>query len=115
MELRVDVSTQRVELCEGGDLKRFSVRAFPDAAGAGAAGGLARALRANDAGRVDPSGDALIPPAAIRRLAHRAATEAGTALDPAWEAEFSSMLDDAATRGWISGDGSVQAHVEWEA
>jgi len=117
MELRVDLSRQQIELRERGDLKRFMVRALPEPDSAGEAAGpdrLDRALRDHEAGTVDVTGDALIRPEAIRRLARQAAVAEGSPLDPDWESEFSSMLGHAASKGWISGDGSVQAHIEWE-
>ena len=117
MELRVDLSTRQGELRERGDMKRFAVRAVTDGAGPGpdrATLELDRALRSERAGWVGPSGDARIPPEAIRRLARREADGEGTGLEADWESGFSSMLAAAASRGWIASDGSVQAHVEWE-
>ena len=118
MELVVDLSTGDVVLRQHQDLHRFSVQArlvHPgDGPAHGALGALSAALRVNEAGTVGPDGDVLVPPAAVRRLAVDAAKEYGSSLDPDWEAEFSGMVQYAATRGWTSGDGALRAHVEWE-
>lgn len=37
-----------------------------------------------------------------------------TLVPPGREAEFASMLDTAATSGWVAADGSIRAHVTWD-
>jgi hypothetical protein len=117
MELVVDLSTGRVLLRQRQDMQRFSVQAVSlrpgDGPDGGALGALAAALSLHDVGTVGPDGDVLVATAAVRRLAVDAAREDGTALASGWEAEFSGMVEYAATKGWVSDDGSLQAHVEW--
>jgi hypothetical protein len=117
MEVVVDLSSGRVLLEHRDELGLFSVharRGHPDNGEADEAlGALAAALSLHDAGTVDPAGDALVPPAAVRRLATEAALEEGRPLDPGWEARFGGMLEYAAGKGWIADDGAVRAHVEW--
>src|SRR5664279_3623825 len=117
MELVVDLSTKEVTLRDSDDLKRFSVRAFPQMAGDGDRdddlGALDAALGIQDAGTVDPGGDVIISAAVIRRLAEVAAATRGATLDVRWDAGFASMLDYAASKGWMTDDGALRAHVEW--
>jgi hypothetical protein len=119
MELVVDLSTGDVVLRQHQDLQRFSVQArlvHPgDGPAEGALGALSAALRVHEVGIVGPDGDVLVPTAAVRRLAGDAAKEHGSSLDPDWEAEFTGMVQYAATKGWTSDDGDLRAHVEWEA
>lgn len=119
MELLVDLSTGDVVLRRHQDLKHFSVQArlvHPgDGPAQGALGALSAALRVHEVGVVGPDGDVLVPTAAVRRLAVDAAKEDGMTLDPGWEAEFTGMVQYAATKGWTSEDGALRAHVEWEA
>jgi hypothetical protein len=37
------------------------------------------------------------------------------ASDPDWRRQLQGMLDYAQGRGWVRGDGAIQAHVEWDA
>jgi hypothetical protein len=74
---------------------------------------LAATIGAASTGQVDPDGDARSLPRALRALAVQAADDEGRTLDPGWEADFSGMLEDAATSGWIDDDGAIRAHVEW--
>jgi hypothetical protein len=37
------------------------------------------------------------------------------ASDPDWRRELQGMLDYAQGKGWIRGDGAIQAHVEWHS
>ncbi len=129
MDLVVDLVTGDVTVSEPADLRRFAVvgvspadtaspggdtggasggasGAGPDA---GALGALAGALSIEDTGMVEPDGTVLIDPGALRRLAHL-----DHQLPDGWEAEFDSMLEHAATAGWIAADGSIKAHVEWK-
>ncbi len=78
-----------------------------------AAAGLAETLEAAGAGWMDPDGDARIPADALRSLAARAADDEGFELGDGWESDFTGMLDDAGSSGWIDDDGAVRAHVEW--
>ena len=115
MELVVDLTTKEVVLRDEDDLKRFAVLAVPSAGDNDAAdplGLLAEVLGVNHAGSVAAAGDVLVPPETLRDLAARSASGHGAELDVGWEAEFASMLDFAAARGWIE-DGMVRAHVEW--
>jgi hypothetical protein len=118
MELVVDLSTASVVLRHHGDMKSFAVNALSPQPGEGdkngALGALAAALSLHDIGTVDPTGDVFVLTDAVRLLAGEAATVEGQSLDPEWESSFASMLDGAATKGWIAEDGSIRAHVEWE-
>jgi len=117
MELVVDLSTGGVMLREHEDLKRLSV-VVPlhrgDGPDKGALGALAAALSVHSVGTVGPDGDVLVTTAALRRLAVDAAREDGTTLAPGWERDFSGMVEHAATKGWLSDDDSLRAHVAWE-
>jgi len=117
MELVVDLSTGGVVLRRHEDMERFSVQALPlhpgDGPAEGALGALAAALSVHGVGTVGPDGDVLVPTAAVRRLAVDAAHQHGGGLGPVWETGFCGMVDDAATKGWTSDDGSLRAHVEW--
>jgi hypothetical protein len=118
MERVVDLSSGAVEIRDGNETKRFSVRAVRQHAGDGGENGalaaLAAALSVHDAGMVEPGGDVLMPAAAVRRLAHEAAAERGRTLGPEWDTGFTTMLEYASTRGWMSDDGSIRAQCEWE-
>jgi hypothetical protein len=115
MELVVDLSTKEVTVRDDDDLERFAVRAIPRE-GTGAGGpelaALAEVLETAAVGTVD-RGEALIPPPAIRRLVLESASERGTSHGDEWESGFASMLDYAASKGWMSVDGAVRAHIEW--
>jgi hypothetical protein len=117
MEVVVDLSVGGVLLEHRDDVGRFAVRARRGHPGhgedQGALGTLAAALSLHDAGTVDPAGDVLVPPAAVRRLATEAALEEGRLLDPGWEAGFAGMLEYAADKGWIADDGAIRAHLVW--
>ena len=117
MEFVVDLSTGGVMLRQREDLQRFSVQAVPghpgDGPAEGALGALAAALSVHSVGTVGPNGDVLVPTAVLRRLAVDAAREDGTSLDPSWETKFDGMVHYAATKGWTTEDGSLQAHVKW--
>ena len=94
------------------------VRALSDPEGNGTEGGdptgaLAVALSRSGAGRLDPTGEVLVPPDSLRRLASEAAAADGRSIDPAWEPGFATMLEYADRNGWIAADGAVRAHVEW--
>ncbi|MGP0108959.1 MAG: hypothetical protein ACLPR9_08865 [Acidimicrobiales bacterium] len=117
MEVVVDLSGGRVLIEYRDEFGLFSLhvrRGHPDNGDAdGALGALAEALSLHDAGTVDLTGDVLVSPAAVRRLATEVALEEGRPLDPGWEAGFGGMLEYAAGKGWIADDGAVRAHVEW--
>ena len=117
MELVVDLSSGTVDLRDGDEMGRFSVRALRKEAADGgenrALGALAAALSVHEAGTVEPGGDVVIPPASVRRLAGEAASEGGRSLDEKWDTGFAAMLEYAATAGWITDDGSIRVHVEW--
>ena len=118
MEVVVDLGTAEVVLHQPDDTGRFAVRAVAVAdEAAGPAGGaidaLAAALRDQGIGRLDADGTAFIPPDKVRALAERAASDAGQPLPAEWEANFASMLEFAASKGWVAGDGAIAAHIEW--
>lgn len=66
-------------------------------------------LASHHAGTVDPDGSALIDPSGNRELARSSVPSSVK-----WEADFASMLDTAATGGWVAADGSIRAHVTWD-
>jgi hypothetical protein len=115
MEVVVDLTTKEISVRDSQDLGRFSVRAvLPPGRGGphGDLGAVAEVLAAHGAGRPDPSGDLLVDPAAVRAMAHEGSS--GAAPDAGWDAGFASMLDHAASKGWVSEDGWIRAHVEWD-
>ena len=68
---------------------------------------LGAVLIESGVGRLLPSGEAMIDPAAVRRLA------AGRVAS-GWEGDFACMLRYAASKGWVEeGSGAIQAHLEW--
>jgi hypothetical protein len=119
MEVVVDLGTAGIVLHQPEDVARFAVRAVSaesratDRPSPAALNALASAIRLHQLGRVDPDGTVFIPPDKVRALAAQAATEAGDPLPDSWEAKFSSMLDFAASKGWIGSDGAIAAHIEW--
>jgi hypothetical protein len=117
MELVVDLSSGAVALRDGDEMGRFSLQVLrqeaADGGENGALGALAAALSVHDAGRVEPGGGVVIPPASVRRLAGEAASHGGGSLDETWDEGFAAMLEHAATAGWITDDGSIRVHVEW--
>jgi hypothetical protein len=117
MKLEVDLSTGAVVLRDGDEMEHFSVRAIRHQAGDGgengALGALAAALSVHDAGIVEPGGDILVAVAAVKQLAVEAAAGQGRTVGPEWDTGFASMLEYAATHGWLAEDGSIRAHVEW--
>ncbi len=118
MELVVELSTGRVVLADIDDMKSFAVRPVPPSADDVLDGerldALGSALRQHGAGTLGTDGDVLVPTSAVRRLAAEAALDRGRPLGGAWEAGFTAMLDFATTRGWITDDGSIRAHVDWK-
>jgi hypothetical protein len=120
MELVVDLGTAGVVLHQPDDMARLAVLAMSahrvDPAGrpsTAAVEALATALAEDDLGRLDPDGTVLIPPDKLRILAMRAASDAGHELPADWEANFKSMIEFAASKGWITSDGAIAAHIEW--
>jgi hypothetical protein len=119
MEVVVDLGTAGIVLDQPEDVARFAVRAVSAESGAtdrpspAALEALAAAITQHQLGRVDPDGTVFIPPDKVRALAAQAAMAAGQPLSDGWEAKFSSMLDFAASKGWIDGDGAIAAHIEW--
>ncbi len=110
MEVVVDLVGRTLSLRDPDDLQRFNVRAvgLPDSSGPDNVA-LAEVLGADHAGTVSATGDVFITPDAVRALAAQALGH----VDEQWEAGFRSMLEYAASKGWVTDDGSVQAHVEW--
>jgi hypothetical protein len=119
MEVVVDLGSGAIVLYQPEDVARFAVRAVSaenratDRPSPAALDALTSAIGLHQLGRVDPDGTVFIPPDKVRALARQAATEAGDPLPDAWEAQFSSMLDFAASKGWIDNDGAIAAHIEW--
>ena len=111
MDVVVDLRTGAVHLADAADLGHFAVQAVapPGGSGDGALGALAAALSLHQAGFVEPDGSVRVAPAAVRRLARD-----DDGLPEGWESGFASMLDQAATRGWVAEDGTIRAHVEWQ-
>lgn len=118
MDVVVDLVDGAVRLEGWGAFGSFAVRALPapdsDADDPGALGALAAALSLHDVGLVEPGGDVLAPPPAVRRLAEEAATAEGLVLDAEWEEGFEAMVEYARGMGWVSDDGALRAHVVWE-
>ena len=95
-------SDSHVRLAEPEDCKRFHV-----AARGGDREALAAALEASGAGRLLPSGEAMIEIGVVRRLAAGRVAEG-------WDDEFAAMIRYAGSKGWLDETGSsIQAHVEW--
>jgi hypothetical protein len=119
MEVVVDLRRADVVLDRPDDMAHFAVRAvaprLDEAAGPSPAtlDALAAALRDHAIGRLDADGTVFIPPGNVRILAERAASEAGQPLPVEWESNFKSMIEFAASKGWIASDGAVAAHIEW--
>lgn len=115
----VDLGTADVVLHQPEEMGRFAVRAVSadekEATGPsrGAVDALAAALRDHGVGRIDADGTVFIPPGRVRILAERAASDAGHPLPVEWEANFASMIEFAASKGWIASDGAIAAHIEW--
>lgn len=90
-------------LAEPDDCARFHV----EARGRHDAGALDRALAETGTGWLGEGGDAYVTVAAVRRLAEGRVGDG-------WALRFGSMLDYAATKGWVSEAGdAIRAHVEW--
>jgi hypothetical protein len=118
MEVVVDLGTAEVVLHQPDDTAHFAVRVVGagDEAGGPATGALdtlAATLRDRGVGRLDAEGTAFIPPDQVRALAERAASDAGHPLAAGWEADFTAMLEFAASKGWVATDGAIAAHIEW--
>lgn len=117
MQVVVDLSSGSVSLDEPDDTDRFSLLALPaspqDPGDSSALGAVAAALSVHDAGIVDPEGNAFIPIEVVRRLAEGAAA-GGSPLGSDWQSRFAAMVEQATTRGWVTDEGSIQAHIEWE-
>lgn len=98
MVIVVDGDSVRLDAPE--DLKGFKVVvASGDEASAG------RALAS--VGRMIDRETAWVRAGAVRALAHGR-------VDGDWDDGFDAMLGYAASKGWLSDDGSeIQAHVEW--
>ncbi len=116
VQVVVDLSSGSVSLGKRDEMERFSLLVLPagpeDRADPGALGAVAAALSVHDAGTLDPDGNAFIPVAAVRRLAHAAARDQG-ALDDDWESRFIAMVERAAAQGWVTDEGAIRAHIEW--
>jgi hypothetical protein len=114
----VDLSSGSVSLGDPDDTDRFSVLALPagpeDPGDTAALGAVAAALSVHDAGTIDPDGNAFIPIEAVRRLAHTVAGDPGGLLGADWEARFDAMVELASTHGWITDEGTIRSHIEWD-
>ncbi|HUY21733.1 MAG TPA: hypothetical protein VMV22_05280 [Acidimicrobiales bacterium] len=109
VEVDLGAAPVAVGLAEPGDCTRFHVAVVRGDADTDAdAGMLDRALRASATGSIDGDGEAVVRVDAVRRMAAGAVGES-------WEADFSAMLDYAASKGWLTEDRTaIRAHVEWE-
>lgn len=118
MQVVVDLSSGSVSLTEPDDTERFSLLALPaspqDPGDTSALGAVAAALSVHDAGIIDPEGNAFIPIEVVRRLAGEGAAAGGSPLGPDWEPRFAAMVEQATARGWVTDEGSIQAHIEWD-
>jgi hypothetical protein len=110
MDVVVDLGTGEVTLVDADDLAHFAVQAIvPPATPDGDLDGLAAVLAAHQVGHVDSDGSVRVDPVAVRRLAGSEAP-----VTEQWESGFRSMIEYAATKGWVADDGTIQAHVEWQ-
>jgi hypothetical protein len=118
VQVVVDLSSGSVSLSEPDDTDRFSLLVLPaspqDPGDTSALGAVAAALSVHDAGIVDPEGNAFIPTEVVRRLAEEGAAAGGGLLGSDWEPRFTAMVEQATSRGWVTDEGSIQAHIEWE-
>lgn len=116
MRLVVDLSTGSVSLDDPAETEHFLVLVLPAEPGdrndAAALGAVAAALSVHDAGTVDPEGNAFIPVDVVRRLAAAGAEDRRT-LGADWQSRFAAMLAQASEHGWVTDEGSIQAHIEW--
>jgi hypothetical protein len=65
-----------------------------------------QALASAGLGRIDAaSGDALIPIAAVRQAADGQ-------VGPDWDDQFDKMIGYAKSKGWITDDLAIRAHIE---
>jgi len=102
IDIDLNGTAPAVELMEPDDCKRFHVSAR-----GGDAAALRAFLEASDLGRLQPSGDALIATAAVRRMAEGR-------VPASWDDDFAAMLEYAGKKGWLDDTGAmIQAHVEW--
>ncbi|MGH9016876.1 MAG: hypothetical protein ACRDY1_03925 [Acidimicrobiales bacterium] len=90
-----------VTLAEAEDCGRFDVVVI----GPGDHGDLARALTGAAVGTVEGD-EVLVDVAAVERLARRS-------VGPGWDEEFAGMLDFARSKGWLTEEGAIRAHIEW--
>jgi hypothetical protein len=74
---------------------------------------LAAVLAEAGISRDGTTGDALLLPGVLKRLASDAASADGYELDAGWDEGFNAMLAYAGSEGWIDDDGALRAHVEW--
>jgi hypothetical protein len=105
MHVTVDLAHQppEVTLVEPDDCRRFDVVVR----GAGTAADLDRVLTGASVGHMEGD-EALVTVAAVRRLASESVGEQ-------WEADFTSMLEFARGRSWLTDDGlAIRAHVQWQ-
>ncbi len=121
MRIVVDLGTGGVTLAEAGSFERFAVQVMRSGAVEDAPAAVGDALRRAGVGRMDGSGDALVEPSAVRRLAADGGAADGGTTDGgatdgrgAWNERFAAMVAAAASHGWVGADGSIRAHLEWE-
>lgn len=102
---RADVDAIVLELQDPDDLTRLAVRAHHLDANT-----LRNALDTMNLGTLADQDSAWIQIAALHDLVARVATS------PDWESRWITMIDYAATSGWVSEDGlQVRAHCVWDA
>jgi hypothetical protein len=97
MYISVDASTVSVE--DAGDFKAFHVQ-VPQG---WAAERIGAELTGSGAGRLGPDGPEIWPDWVI-------STVAG---DRQWCTEFTAMVAYAKTKGWVTEDSTIKAHIEY--
>jgi hypothetical protein len=100
--IMLNLANRHVTLLEPEDFASFSVAVTGPRSG----DALARMVRDNGLGRMDPDGaHVIVQPDALRRLA-------GPSVSEEWEQGFEGMCAYATTQGWVEDDGGIKAHIE---
>jgi hypothetical protein len=104
MVVAVDLSapTARVSLLEPNDFTSFKVSVIGGDGSDSLVSAVSRIGRVSEDGR-----HAYIDLEALQELAGPLAQDRG------WSAELRAMVEAAATHGWVTADGALEAHVEW--
>jgi hypothetical protein len=101
----LDAEPPTAALNEREDCARLHVEVRRAAGEAPGRAAVDRVLRESGFGSVDGD-DARLDLAHLRRAA-------GNGRPPGWEADFDAMADYARSKGWLDGNGQVQAHLVW--